>query len=123
MVLGKLATAVLAVSIVISGISICPRGGLACSMPRAMGRCCCGSHAALRTTDCCAGGAHSPATTVKASSTDRDYRLSGKLLAPVAWQAVSGTSLADTLVSGRCYSRYGPAPPDTPITQHTLLLL
>ena len=123
MLLGKFATAVVAASIVVSTIGVCPRGGLACSMPKPMSHCCCGSHATLRTTDCCAGGAHCPATVVKAASTDREHRPSGKLLVAIAWQAATGTSLANTVMSARCYSRYGPAPPDTPITQHTSLLL
>ncbi len=122
MVLGKAAIAVLAAAVMFGGLVGCPRSGLACPMHKAMsGHRCCDHHSTLQATDCCTHGSQAPA--VKAGSTDPEQRPSGKLLVAVAWQTMATTSVAQVRVPLWCQARYGPAPPHTPVSEHTALLL
>ena len=82
---------------------------------------CCGHHSTLQATNCCADGSRTPA--VKAGSTDLEQRPSDKLLVAVAWQTMVATSVAHARLPLCCQARYGPAPPHTPVTEHTALLL
>ncbi|HEX7406636.1 MAG TPA: hypothetical protein VF515_03190 [Candidatus Binatia bacterium] len=121
--LERAAVVVLAASIVLGSVTVCPRGGLACPMQKPAGHHCCGSSSTWRAHDCCAGGAHLPSAALTATGADQEHRHSTQAPAPFIVPVTTAGSCWSVLGPQRCLLKGGPAPPDTPITRHTSLLL
>ncbi len=104
-----------------SGGATCPRGVMACSMAQPAAHDCCKHRTTLRSDDCCCKAVRQ--LTAQAISTTAQYENgSVKPVAALLHAVLSPTDAAGALKTAQPL-RHGPAPPDTPITQHTLLLL
>lgn len=117
----RLGVLVLLIAVSLSGSATCPRGAIACSMMQPAVHDCCKHRTTLRADDCCCKAAHQLTSQAISTAPQRDTvsgRLVAALLHPVPCWAAAGGGLSAGNPLG-----HGVAPPDTPITQHTLLLL
>lgn len=115
----RLALVALSAILALAGVVSCPRGTMACAMVQKAAHDCCGHSTNLRSADCCCGGAHQTSVQATgAASQDSGFSVS---FAPMMVHSPVVTR-ASTACKGSALS-HGPAPPNTPITQHTQLLL
>jgi hypothetical protein len=121
--LAKAAIALVVTSIVLGGVTVCPKGALSCPTRKQANHRCCAHADAIHAADCCAAGAHSPSAAIKTGDANSEHDSSAKLLA--SFQVPASVFQGGWQVFGRQYRllRAGPAPPRTPITEHTSLLL
>jgi hypothetical protein len=116
----RLATLLLAATVAFAGLTTCPRGALSCTMLKQANRACCGNQLALRSHNCCGNGqqAASQALNGIAGHSEREsFRsITVTLRVPDVHAAAPQRSRCSVQTGG-------PAPPDTPLTQHTQLLL
>ena len=114
----RLATLLLAVAVILTGITACPRGG-ACAVMQQAAHKCCHHSVTFRSSNCCDTGNQ---LAQRALGTERCVE-HGKM--PLALTAVLSADMqasAPLAITGVEITR-GLAPPGTLITQHTSLLL
>ncbi len=114
---------VLAATLVLGGVTVCPRGALSCPTRRQASHRCCAHTESLQAANCCADAACAPSAAVSAPAAGYEPDTSAK---PVLAYAVSAATLPggwQIRASHIRFVRAGPSPPRTPITQHTSLLL
>ena len=104
----------------LSGSATCTRGAMACPMVRQAAHDCCKHRATLRSDDCCCKAAHQ-LTSQAISTAPQTENVSVRLVVALLHPVLSPTTDSGSLSVGHLL--HGVAPPDTPITQHTLLLL
>ncbi len=109
----------LAASVVLTGITACPRGGL-CSVIQQAAHKCCHRSEALRSLNCCDAGSQLASRALGPERALDQGRIAPDAVAvlPIDSHATS-TSVAFT----RSAPRWGLAPPGTLTAQHTSLLL
>jgi len=117
----QLAILLLAVSVVLGSVTACPRGVLACSMVGQVNHQCCGNHLSLRSRNCCGGSTQLPAPAL--STTARQDNAAPIHAAWAVTHQTCSTGSAQPTASGRYRLEGNPPPPDTPLAQHTALLL
>jgi len=115
----RLATLALVIPLILTGITACPARALSCPASMQASRDCC-QQRALRAAGCCCRPERQAVHSFTGAATPRD----GQSPLPIALAATVGSdggSSSCTLepVPG---AGYGPAPPHTLFTQHTLLL-
>lgn len=116
----RLGTLVLVAAVALSGLLSCPRGVTACSVARHTSHDCCKSATTVRTNECRCGGHHEGAAAI--GSAPQHGHSPAKLL--VSATVPGAIAPPECSVARAWYSlRHGLAPPDTPITQHTRLVL
>ena len=105
----------------LSGAATCPRGVMACAMLQQATHDCCKHRTSLRSNDCCCKAAHQLTSRV-VSTTPQSDNVPVKLVATPLHPALRPTDTIGDRIAGQPLG-HGVAPPDTPITQHILLLL
>lgn len=108
-------------AVVLAGTTACPRGTLACELSVQARHHCCGSTTTLRLSDCCGGGKTTSTPAMTAAGV-AGYQHSAHLLVTSAVHA-GAVACAAAAPSGCPVTNGGPAPPDSPVITHTLLLL
>ncbi len=117
----RLAILLLVAVVAAAGVVSCPRGAKACAFARKSAHDCCKQSTALRTGSCCcADGQQMPSPAIGASY-QYDHSPAKALVAVLP--LINQTGMANVLCAGSHHLRHGLAPPGTPVTQHTLLLL
>ena len=117
----RLGTLLLLAAVSLSGAATCPRGVMACAMTPQATHDCCKHRTTLRSDDCCCKAAHQ-LTSQAVSTAPQNDNVPVKRVAALFHPALSlghtigGSSVRQPLGDGA-------DPPDTPITQHTQLLL
>jgi hypothetical protein len=117
----RLAVLVLTTIIAFAGVVTCPRGLVACTVGQQAVRDCCRHQTNLRNADCCCGGAHRTASQATDTAL-QPHQVSFTCIAASLHLATLAIAATGTPTAWH-QLRHGLAPPDTPITQHTLLLL
>jgi hypothetical protein len=117
----RLAALLLAATVAFAGLTVCPRGALSCTMLRQANHACCGNQLSLRARNCCGSGQEGAGPVLSAISGHPD-RESFRSCA-VTLRAPDLPTAAQPGIRCPLHSAAGSAPPDTPITQHTQLLL
>jgi hypothetical protein len=115
----RLATLLLAATIAFAGVTVCPRGALSCMMMQQANHTCCGNQLSLRAHNCCGQRASSHVLNTATGHADREFFKSITVsLCAANLDTVSGQDCRRLI-----HTAGGPAPPDTPFSQHTQLLL
>jgi hypothetical protein len=104
-----------------SGAATCPRGVMTCAMMQQATHDCCKQRTTLRSNDCCCKAAHQ-LTSQAVSTAAQNDNVPVKLVAALFHPALSLTNATRGISATHPLGR-GADPPDTPITQHTQLLL
>jgi hypothetical protein len=94
---------------------------MACAMKRQASHDCCKHRTNLRSNDCCCAGAHQASPPAFSSLPQHAHALA--FFVAALSQTALGVPALDCGVGLTAPLGCGPAPPDTPITQHTQLLL
>jgi hypothetical protein len=117
----RLATLLLAATVAFAGLTACPRGALSCTMLKQANRGCCGNQLSLRSHNCCGNGQQAASQALNGIAGDSERQSFRSITVTLRVPDVHSAAQQ----SGRCSVQTGggPAPPDTPITQHTQLLL
>lgn len=115
----RLATLLLAILLAVTSTGLCARGAQACTMVKAAGHDCC-SGKSLWATDCCCPA---KAQTAKFPASHGEQSLSSMPLLAVAPAILPpAAALLASRPLGVVLAR-ALAPPDTPVSRHTSLLL
>jgi hypothetical protein len=117
----RLGIMLLLAAVSLSGAATCPRGVMACAMLQQATHDCCKHRTSLRSNDCCCKAAHQLTSRV-VSTTPQSDNVPVKLVATPLHPALRPTDTIGDRIAGQPLG-HGVAPPDTPITQHILLLL
>lgn len=117
----RLGVMLLLAAVTLSSVVTCPRKVVACSMAQRTMHDCCKQRTTLRNNDCCCQPAHQ--LTAQAVSTFPQDENVPIRLAVTLFQPVFSPIDASRMISTAAAFGHGSDPPDTPITQHTLLLL
>jgi len=114
----RLASILLVLTVALTGLTVCPRGGWSCMMMRQPSPDCCGQRIALRAGDCCCGPATHMVSPALGTADQHDHLPATSLLnAPILLTAVCGAAPPPSVHPHRLPL------PDTLFTQHTALLL
>jgi hypothetical protein len=103
------------------GMTACPRPATACTMAVQARHACC-DHVALRTSQCCCSAGQRTTQLLSPMGPYQPDHGSRLLAAVYGWQPDMATGVPLT-AQQRMRAGHGPAPPDTPIHNHTQLLL
>jgi hypothetical protein len=116
----RLGILTLAAAVGLPGLAFCPRGVMACGVARQASHDCCKHRTSLRSDDCCCGAQRTSVQTTGAALQEGHASAGGSVTA-LHW-VVPTTAPPRTARAWFTFS-HGLGPPDTPITQHTQLLL
>src|SRR5262245_54782349 len=112
----RLASLLLAASVVFTGLTICPGGALSCTMLQTAKHTCCDQRLALREHNCC-GRTETPRAAVSAIAAHPQRDESTRSVAVTLWLPDLHSAVRRR---GACPMSIGgdPVSADTPITQH-----
>ena len=117
----RLGIVLLLAAVSLSGAATCPRGVVTCAMMQQGTPDCCKQRTTLRTDDCCCKAAYQ-LTSQAVSTAPQNDNVPIKLVAALFHPVLSLTNTTRAISATDPLGR-GADPPDTPITQHTQLLL
>ncbi len=110
----------LIVAVLLAGLTVCPHGALSCcTVAMQASHHCCGNGVQLKEVNCCGRNGRPDQTVASAmiSQPDTILKYVAAMPAPVLTRAARRDFVLVRLLD------YGPAPPETPYTRHTSLLL
>jgi len=112
----------LILSVLVAGVTVCPRGALSCSMTMQTKHDCCAKGSGLHRVNCCGHASQQPARVV-GSGIISQHQTAVMHLAGTTVALATGATEPEAAVLNRLRFDCGPAPPHTPLSHHTLLLL
>jgi len=112
----------LLMSVLLAGITTCPRGALSCTMAMQRPHDCCAKGSGIRRVDCCGHEAQQPARSVAAGIISQ-YQTSVTSFVGMTPALPLRAAVSEAAVLQWLRFNLGPAPPYTPLSNHTLLLL
>jgi len=112
----------LILSVLLAGVTVCPRGALSCSMALQAQHDCCAKGSGLHRVNCCGQAGQQPSRVV-GSGIINQHQTGVMHLAGATVALATGAAEPKAAILNRLRLDCGPAPPSTPLSHHTLLLL